>query len=156
MGAAVGKSRGSIAGINITPLVDVVLVLLIIFMVISPGNSVYIPNAVPKPADIEDSAALANEQLVLELLSDGTVLLNRTAVTRREFTDAFRKLMETRTDKKLFVAAADEVPYGEVVNWMSAARSLGASMVAIQIKAPEGEGGATPTPGAPPAPATPG
>lgn len=140
MGASVGNSRGGAkAEINITPLVDVVLVLLIIFMVISPGDATYIPNAIPRPAELEDSVVLTNEQLVLELFSDGSTLLNRTLVTRKEFPDIFRKLTEQRTDRKLFIAVADEVPYGEVMNWMSAARSFGASTVALQIKSPENE-----------------
>lgn len=137
MGAAVGQAKGSIAGINVTPLVDVVLVLLIIFMATSTGDPVYVPNAVPKKADIEESAAVISEVLVLELFSDGTALLNRMAYTPREFAEKFRSLMQTRGDKKLFVAAADEVPYGVVVDWMSRARSYGATTVALQIAPPE-------------------
>jgi biopolymer transport protein ExbD len=139
------------AAINITPLVDVVLVMLIIFMVVSPGNPMYVPNAVPKPADIEESAALTSEQLVLELYADGSALLNRNPVKRTEFADAFHKLIETRTDKKLFLAIQDEVPYGQVVDWMGAARAYGASLVAIEIKPPE----AAPQPGALPGLPTP-
>lgn len=137
MAGAVGKSRGAIAGINITPLVDVVLVLLIIFMLVIRGDAVDIPNAIPKKAEAEESVELENEQLVLELLKDGKALLNRDEISAKEFPTRFRDLMKTRSDKKLFVSADDEVPYGIVVFWMSMARKNGASLVALQITPPE-------------------
>ena len=148
MGAAVGKSKGAIAGINITPLVDVVLVLLIIFMVASQGDVGYLPNAVPKPADIEESAASISEQLVLEIFSDNTVFLNRMPYTREEFEKRFVELMKTRADKKLYLGAEDEVPYRIVIDWMSRAKALGASTVALQIRPPEKiqADGSVPTP----------
>ncbi len=135
MAASVGGKKGSAkAEINITPLVDVVLVLLIIFMVISPGDATYIPDAIPKPAELEDSVVLSSEQLILELFADGSALLNQKSVTRREFSKQIRELMEQRSDKKLFVAAENELPYGEVVSWMGQARSVGVSTVALQLK----------------------
>lgn len=137
MGASVGSKKGGArAEINITPLVDVVLVLLIIFMVISPGDATYVPDAIPKPAELDDSVVLSNEQLVLELRADGSALLNQKPMTRKEFESFFKQLLEQRSDRKLFIAVEDELPYGEVMNWMGAARSFGASTVALQIKEP--------------------
>jgi len=133
----IGKSGGAIAGINITPLVDVVLVLLIIFMLVIRGDTVDIPNAIPKKAEAEESTELENEQLVLELLKDGKAMLNREEVSGKDFPAKFGDLMKTRSDKKLFVSADDEVPYGIVVFWMSMARKSGASLVALQITPPE-------------------
>ena len=138
MAASVGgKKGGARAEINITPLVDVVLVLLIIFMVISPGDATFVPDAIPKPADLDDSVVLSNEQLVLELHADGSALLNQKSVTRNEFPKLIQTLMEQRSDRKLFIAVEDELPYGEVVNWMGIARSVGTSTVALQIKGPQ-------------------
>ena len=57
MGAAVGKSKGAMAGINITPLVDVVLVLLIIFMVLIKPEPTAVENVVPKKSDAEENIA---------------------------------------------------------------------------------------------------
>jgi biopolymer transport protein TolR len=137
MAGSVGKSRGAMAGINITPLVDVVLVLLIIFMLVVRGDTSDVPNAVPKRAEAEESAALVSEQLILELLRDGTAMLNRNAVKLKEFPDFFQKLMENRADKKLFVSVDDDVVYGDVVLWMSLAEKYGAELVALQVKAPD-------------------
>lgn len=138
MAGNVGQSKGGArAEINITPLVDVVLVLLIIFMVVSPGDSTFVPNAIPKPADLDDSVVLSNEQLVLELNADGTALLNQKPTTRQEFSTTMKQLMEQRSDRKLFISAQDEVPYGEVVGWMGAARNYSVSTVALQLKKPD-------------------
>jgi biopolymer transport protein ExbD len=138
MSMAVGKHQGGAkAEINITPLVDVVLVLLIIFLVISPGDSTYVPNAIPKKAELDNSVVLNNEQLVLQLFATGKVLLNNQEVNRQEFADRISQFMSSRADQKLFVSADDEIPYGEVVSWMGLATSKGVPTVAIQLKKPE-------------------
>lgn len=146
MGASIGNKKGVMASINITPFVDVVLVLLIIFMLLIKEDAAYIPNAVPKIADSEDTAALDSEQLVLEILKDNSVLLNRNPTTKEEFPAAFLKIMEERTDKKLFVSVDDEVLYKEVVFWMSLARKNGAALVALQIGIPAATNPAAPAP----------
>lgn len=137
MAAFVGSGKGGAkAEINITPLVDVVLVLLIIFMVISPGNSTYIPNAIPRKAEIDDSVVLSSEQMVLELFADGTAMLNRKSVVFRNFGTIIEEIMEQRTDRKMFIAVEDELPYGEVVSWMGVARSSGVKTLSIHLKEP--------------------
>jgi biopolymer transport protein ExbD len=139
MAGAVGKSKGQMAGINITPLVDVVLVLLIIFMLVIKGDSVEIPNIIPKKADAEEAVALESQQLVLELLKNGDLMLNGNPVKDKDFPDMFHKLMESRSDKKLFVSADDEVLWDQVVYWMSVARRNGAGLVALQMIPPQYE-----------------
>lgn len=136
MSGAVGKSKGAMAGINITPLVDVVLVLLIIFMLVIKGDTVSIPDTIPKKAEAEETIALESEELVLELLKDGSLLLNRNPVSAKEFPEMFQKIMASRSDKKLFVSADDEVLYGDVAYWMSVARRNGATLIALQTKVP--------------------
>lgn len=138
MGMAVGgKKGGPQSSINITPLVDVVLVLLIIFIVVSPGDATFVPNPVPKPPEKDESTVLATEQLVIELLADGTVLFNHNPTTRKDFPQEFRDAIASRSDRKLFVAVEDEVPYEVVMDWFSLGRTLGATVVALQLKPPE-------------------
>jgi biopolymer transport protein TolR len=140
MAGSVGKSRGRLAGINITPLVDVVLVLLIIFMLVVRGDTSDVPNAVPQHAEAAESAALVSDQLVLEMFQVGkqtSVMLNKQPVIAKEFPIMFQKIMASRTDKKLFVSVDDDVIYGDVVYWMSLAEKYGAELVALQIKKPE-------------------
>lgn len=134
MAAAVGgKKGGAKAEINITPLVDVVLVLLIIFMVISPGDSTYIANAIPKTAQLDDNQVLANDQIVLDLYADGRAELNQKEIKHADFSNTLKTLFETRSEKKIFISAENELPYGEVVSWMGLAKGAGADLVAIKI-----------------------
>src|SRR3989338_3697674 len=134
MAASIGNQKGGAkAEINITPLVDVVLVLLIIFMVISPGDSTYIPNVIPKPAELDDSRVLENDQIVLELYANGRAELNQKAIKHADFSNTLKGIFETRSEKKLFISAENELPYGEVVDWMGMAKSSGADLMAIKI-----------------------
>ena len=138
MAASVGgKKGGAKAEINITPLVDVVLVLLIIFMVISPGNSSFIPDAIPREAENDESVVLTDEQLVLELNIDGTATLNRQPIEIKEFGERIFEIMDGRVDSKLFIMASDELPYGQVIAWMGIARKNGANTSALQINDPD-------------------
>lgn len=124
---------GAKAEINITPLVDVVLVLLIIFMVVSPGDATYIPDAIAKPAQLDDSQLDSNDRMVLELSADGSAHLNQTAVQDTEFVQKLKTLFNERADKKLFISAEDELPYGEVIRWMGLAKTAGASLMALKL-----------------------
>ena len=128
-----GKKGGAKAEINITPLVDVVLVLLIIFMVISPGDSTYIPDAIPKAAQLDDSQVLENDQILLELFADGRAELNQKEIKHADFSNALKAIFETRAEKKIFISAENELPYGEVVDWMGLAKGAGADLMAIKI-----------------------
>ena len=128
-----GKKGGAKAEINITPLVDVVLVLLIIFMVISPGDSTYIPDAIPKAAQLDNSQVLENDQIMLELFADGRAELNQKEVKHADFSNTLKAIFETRAEKKIFISAENELPYGEVVDWMGMAKSAGADLMAIKI-----------------------
>lgn len=134
MAAAIGGKKGAAkAEINITPLVDVVLVLLIIFMVISPGDSTYLSNAIPKIAELEDNQVITNDQIVLELFADGRALLNQKDIKHGDFSNTLKTIFETRAEKKIFISAENELPYGEVVNWMGLAKGAGADLMAIKI-----------------------
>ena len=128
-----GKSGGARAEINVTPLVDVVLVLLIIFMVLSPAAVSQIPNSLPKIAELDTSAVLTSEQLVLELRADGSAYFNRERVALVDFESAVRETTARRTDRTVFFVVDDAVPYGKTVAWMAVARRAGAATLALRI-----------------------
>lgn len=134
MAASVGNKKGGAkAEINITPLVDVVLVLLIIFMVISPGDSTYIPDAIPKSAQLEDNQVIFNDQIVLELFADGTAQLNQKEIKHADFSKTLKAIFETRAEKKISISAENELPYGEVIDWMGLAKIAGADLLALKV-----------------------
>ena len=118
MAFAVGaKGKGSTPQINVTPLVDVVLVLLIIFMVVTPMLSrnlwLNVPpkpdeNAAPPPPD-------ALPPVILSMAKDGTTSINGEAVPRERLVPKLKEMIAARADKVVFFDAHQQAPYGETV-----------------------------------------
>jgi biopolymer transport protein ExbD len=119
--------KGLRSEINVTPLIDVVLVLLIVFMVVVPilqtGYVVATPPARP-------SEPLAGRQLIVRMDRDGRTYLNRAAVPRNELPDRIRAAVENG-NRTLFFAADGELPYGEVAEVMDLCRNAGAKRLGI-------------------------
>ncbi len=143
VGAGGGGPR---ADINVTPLVDVVLVLLIIFLVVSPAATFQVPNALPRTGTVT-TAALTSEQVAIELHDDGQIYFMGKLTTGPTLPQQLRAELEDRLDRTVFFVAGDEVDYGSVVRWMAVAKREGATTVALQVKPPvrtEPGTGATP------------
>lgn len=120
-----GDSRrigSTMAEINIIPLVDVVLVLLLIFMLTAPmmyrGIDVNLPRAAAKPTAVE-------ERLVLTLTKDQALYLNERRVTATGLDDALRDAFRGRTDKTLYLKADAGLAYGAVIETMDRVRRAG-------------------------------
>lgn len=134
IGSGGGKGKGVTPEMNVTPLVDVVLVLLIIFMVITPLLSknfwVHTPKQekeeIEKPQLEEDP----NPPLVLRIDKDKLVAVNGTDVPIEELPDRLKRMFAAREDHIIFFDAADEVPYGFAVEVMDKAREGGAVTIA--------------------------
>jgi biopolymer transport protein TolR len=113
---------GTMAEINIIPLVDVVLVLLLIFMLTAPmmyrGIDVNLPRAAAKPTAVE-------ERLVLTLTKDQGLYLNERRVTPTGLEDALRDAIRSRTDKTLYLKADAGLSYGAVIETMDRVRRAG-------------------------------
>ena len=119
---------------NVTPLVDVVLVLLIIFMVITPLLSrsfwVHTPKQTKEEVKPEALAADPMPPLVLQVRADGSIHVNGTSVTLAELAPRLQRMFAAREDHVLFFDAADEVTYGFAVEVMDHAREGGAVTIA--------------------------
>ena len=131
-------TRGKIvAEINVTPLVDVMLVLLVIFMVTAPilqqGVAVDLPEA--------RAGALAgkDEQLVVSVTKKGTLYLNDDALSSAELESKLRAIAAQRPDGQVFVRADKTVPYGDVVAVMAAIKEAGIRRVGMVTALPPGE-----------------
>ncbi len=115
--------RAALAEINVTPLVDVMLVLLIIFMITAPmlqhEVEVNLPEVTNKPR------TQSEEQLILTITKEGSVFLNRTAYTLEALRPQLQILSRAQPDQGLFLRADAEVPYGRVVQVMDAAKKAG-------------------------------
>src|SRR5262252_454770 len=118
-----GGSNGSMSQINVTPLVDVMLVLLVIFMVTAPilqqGVSVDLPRAEAGPLAGKD------EQLVVSVTRNGDIYLNDTVLTPANLEAKLRAISAQRPDGQVFVRADQSVAYGEVVRVMAAIKAAG-------------------------------
>ncbi|HRH01082.1 MAG TPA: biopolymer transporter ExbD [Polyangiaceae bacterium] len=124
------KARGATPQMNVTPLVDVVLVLLIVFMVIAPLLSKKFSLALPKQADAK-SAQAADVPVVLTVAADGAVRINREPVPAAELGARVERVLAARADKTVCFDADDGAPFGLAVHTMDVARAHGASTVSI-------------------------
>jgi biopolymer transport protein ExbD len=130
MGMNVGGGAGLKSEINVTPLVDVVLVLLIIFMVVIPMTQVgYAVNTPPKVTGVVPPTA--SDQLIVRLDRDGGIFINKEAVTEANFASRFREVIRNRENKIVFFAADGELLYDRVATLMDLCRDNGAKNIGI-------------------------
>lgn len=112
----------TLAEINIIPLVDVVLVLLLIFMLTAPmmyrGIDVNLPRAASRPTAVE-------ERMVLTVTRDNEIYLNERRLTPAGLEAALREAFRNRTDRTLYLKADAGLPYGTVVETMDRVRRAG-------------------------------
>ena len=120
--------------INVTPLIDVVLVLLIVFMVLVPKllnqTSLDIP---PKAPDNVETPP-ARDQLVATVGEDGRVAINGEAIALEGLPDKVRTLMSNRNKKLMFFNPDDNATYGDVVKVMDICRGAGVKTIGIMTK----------------------
>jgi len=135
MGMAVGGSKtGPRSDINVTPLVDVVLVLLIIFMVMTPIMLKQLEVQVPKKADVEVTPDVAADQIVLSLTKEGKISINQQELREPELGPRVRDLFAKRQQKILFFNVDDDANYGFAVHLMDVCRGAGVANIGIMTK----------------------
>jgi biopolymer transport protein TolR len=124
-----------LAEINVTPLVDVMLVLLIIFMVTAPmlsmGIDVNLPRVQSKSVDV------AEEKLVLTISEGKEIYLNKTKMQLGELNPKLEAIFSNRVDREIFLRADKNVPYGFVVEVMSEVRKAGVDKLGMITEPPE-------------------
>lgn len=128
-----GRSR-PMAEINVTPFVDVMLVLLIIFMVAAPLMTVGVPVELPKTA----ANSLASEQeepLTVTITAEGTVTLQTTEIARDELVTRLRAIAAERDSTRIFLRADGAVPYAQVMQVMGALNRGGFSNIGLVTEA---------------------
>ena len=129
MGAG-GKKGGAMNEINMTPMIDVLLVLLIIFMVVQQGLQRGLSVQVPAPRD-DRPVPVQPENLVLQVEPGGRYLLNRQPVAGDRLAEELGAVFAGRTRKVLFVKGAESLTYGEVVGAVDASREAGVQVVGL-------------------------
>lgn len=133
MGMAAGSGEGANSEINVTPLVDVCLVLLIIFMVMVPKNVPEISVRVP-PDSKQKIKKQESDTLVIGLSKEGGVSLNHNAIDKGQLGDKIEALLRNRDKKVVFVDFEDEANYGDAIEVLDIAKRSGAAVLGIMKK----------------------
>lgn len=122
--------------INVTPLVDVVLVLLIIFMVISPVVQMgYLVRVPPKaPAGVPPAAV--QDQIILRLGENGRAFINKEELTMDQFPVRVRELLRGNTSKMVFFTGSRTNDYETTIKFLDTARAAGAKNIGIIVEDP--------------------
>ena len=135
MGMAVGGPDGAPQhDINVTPLIDVVLVLLIIFMVLTPMLQKAHQVALPAPADPTDvttNVKSPSTQLILSVDKDKAIFLNQDPVTLADLPAKVKEILGSRTDKIVFFRCDPSIQYAYAVNLMDLCRGAGVTKIGI-------------------------
>jgi len=131
-GGATGA--GVRSDINITPLVDVVLVLLIIFMVATPILIKDLDLTVPEKADVQVATPTTANQVVVSVTKEGQVQINREPIVESQFGEKIHDLMTARSEKLVFFDVDDDAIYGDAMHLMDVARGAGAKTLGIMTK----------------------
>jgi biopolymer transport protein TolR len=123
-----GRVRGSLAEINVIPLVDVVLVLLLIFMLTAPMMYRGIDVNLPKSGG---SSPQLTERLVLTITKDRVLYLNNSVLPLATLETRMRELMKDRPDKTLYIKGDKDLVYGWVIETMDRVRRAGVERVGM-------------------------
>ena len=133
MGMAVGGSKGSISEPNVVPLIDVLLVLIIIFMVITPTTPKGLDALVPQPAppNTKENPELLAKTIVVQVTAGGKVLINQDPATWDDLGPRLEDIFKSRAEKVAFVKGDDAVEFAEVARAIDIMRGSGIDKVGL-------------------------
>ena len=146
MGMSAGGGGGGLTNeINVTPMIDVLLVLLIIFMMVVPMARKAIDLQLPDPTPAPASSA-PSTQIVLEVLPNGVYSINKENVTRAQLPARLKQIYDPRPEKIIFVKGDPTVKYSAVIDAMDVSRGAGVKVIGVPPKDPTAVGAPTAVP----------
>jgi biopolymer transport protein TolR len=144
MSMSAGDSGGGLSNEpNVTPMIDVLLVLLIIFMAVLPSMRKAIDIQLPDPNPSVQPANANSNQIVLEVGPGGKYAINSEQVTRDRLPTRLKEIYDPRPEKIIFVKGSPGVKYADIIDAMDVARGSGVKVIGIPPKDTPGSAGAT-------------
>jgi biopolymer transport protein TolR len=134
MAMTTGGSTGLSNDINVTPMIDVLLVLLIIFIMAVPMMRKAIDLQLPDPTPQPNQTQVQPDQIVLQVLPGGAYKINSEAVTKDNLSTRLKAVYDGRPDKIIFVKGDPKVKYQDVIFGMDQARGAGVKVIGIPPK----------------------
>jgi len=122
---SVGSKGGAMASINITPYIDILLVLLIIFMVITPIRQMDLDVKVPQASENTSEVAVDPSVIVVSIGEAAQIAINGESQTIDRLGGKLQEIYSARANKNMFVSASPKLPYGDVVKVIDIAKGAG-------------------------------
>jgi len=135
MSMSAGAGGGGLTNeINVTPMIDVLLVLLIIFMMVVPMARKAIDIQLPDPNPAVAPANAVSQQIVLEVLPNGAFAVNKEPLNKDNLTKRLKEIYDPRPDKLIFIKGDPTVKYQDVIFAMDMARQAGVKVIGVPPK----------------------
>ena len=132
MGMVVGENKGVVSEPNIVPLIDVLLVLIIIFMVITPRTPTGLKTLVPQPPPPNQKQDVQNDKtVVVQVLNGGKLMINQDNTNWSQLGPRLSDIFKERADKVAFVKGDDSVPFEDVAHAIDIMRGSGIDHVGL-------------------------
>jgi len=131
MAMQVGQQKGAMAEMNVVPLIDILLVLLIIFMVITPLMSGGLPALIPQQADREQPPVQPDTVIVVQVGAGGLLRINQEEVTWDSLESRLHEIFKQRAEKVAYVRGDAPVEFAQVARAISLMRSAGVNQVGL-------------------------
>jgi biopolymer transport protein TolR len=128
----VGGKKGSMSDINITPYIDILLVLLIIFMVITPIKQMDLDVKVPQSSNDQGAKKAVDPNVIVVSIGESAqIAINQEPTNISDLGSKLQEIYSKRANKNMFVSASSKLPYGDVVKIIDIAKGAGVGDVGL-------------------------
>ncbi len=133
-GGGSGSGGGLTSEPNVVPMIDIMLVLLIIFMIMQPMMRKAMDLQLPDPQPVVATANTESNQIVLEVLADGSYAVNKEPLSKEKLFERLKEIYDPRPDKIIFVKGDPAVIYQDVIFAIDQARGAGVKVIGVPPK----------------------